>query len=236
MLSRPASDFIFPTSLPTSGSSGADVLPGTGQPDTISGLDGNDVIKGLQGNDFIDGGTGRDVSDYSDATGSIYVDLTSGVVSGDASVGVDSLRSIETIRGTNFGDTYVASGYKTPAPISPLDIPIFSSVSNTFEGGGGNDVIRSAGAQASYSTGLGGTQISYAHALDGVTVDLLAGTAHGTAANDIANVGTDTFTGVNGILGSDFTDVLLGTNSTTHTDVFLSAKVTTLSTAVTATI
>jgi Peptidase M10 serralysin C terminal/RTX calcium-binding nonapeptide repeat (4 copies) len=98
-------------------------------------------------------------------------------------------------------------------------------VSNTFEGGGGNDVIfGSAGAQASYSTGLGGTQISYAHALDGVTVDLLAGTAHGTAANDIANVGTDTFTGVNGILGSDFTDVLLGTNSTTHTDGFFVGK------------
>ncbi|MGZ5545647.1 MAG: beta strand repeat-containing protein, partial [Limisphaerales bacterium] len=183
------SDFIFPTSFPTNGTSGGDVLLGTINPDTISGLDGNDVIKGLQGNDFIDGGQGRDGSDYSDATGSIYVDLALGVVSGDASVGADSLRSIEFIRGTNFADTYIAVGYQTPSPVSPLDIPIISSVSNTFEGGGGNDVIfGSAGTQASYSTGFGGTQISYADALDGVTVDLLAGTAHGTAANDVANV------------------------------------------------
>ena len=72
------SDFIFPTSFPINGTSGADVLLGTSQADTISGLDGNDIIKGLQGNDFIDGGTGRDVSDYSDATGGIYVDLDLG--------------------------------------------------------------------------------------------------------------------------------------------------------------
>ena len=219
------SDFIFPTSFPTNGTSSADALLGTSQADTISGLDGNDVIKGLQGNDFIDGGSGRDVSDYSDATGSIYVDLTLGVVSGDASVGADTLRSIEYIRGTNFSDTYFAVGYQTPSPVSPLDIPIISSVSNTFEGGGGNDVIfGSAGTQASYSTGFAGTQISYADALDGVTVDLLAGTAHGTAANDVANVGTDTFTGVNAIIGSDFNDTLLGSNTLTHTDVFYGGK------------
>ncbi len=219
------SDFILPTSFPTSGTSGGDALVGTSHADTISGLDGNDIIKGLQGNDFIDGGTGRDVSDYSDATGGIYVDLTSGVVSGDASVGVDTLRSIEYVRGTNFNDTYVATGYPTPIPNTPLDIPIISSVSNTFEGGGGNDVIiGSAGSQASYSTGFGGTQISYAHASDSVTVDLLAGTARGTAANDIANVGVDSFTGVNAVLGSDFNDTLLGTNSTSHTDVFYGGR------------
>ena len=147
------------------------------------------------------------------------------MVSGDASVGADTLRSIEYIRGTNFADTYIAVGYQTPSPVSPLDIPIISSVSNTFEGGGGNDVIfGSAGTQASYSTGFGGTQISYADALDGVTVDLLAGTAHGTAANDVANVGTDTFTGVNAIIGSDFNDTLLGSNTLTHTDVFYGGK------------
>src|SRR4029077_3399322 len=152
--------FIFRTNFPTNGTSGTDTLLGTSQSDTISGLDGNDVIKGLQGNDFIDGGVGRDVSDYSDATGSIYVDFTSGVVSGDASVGADTLRSIEYVRGTNFGDTYIASGYKTPTPTSPLDIPITSTVSNTFEGGGGNDVIiGSAGTQSSYATGFAGTQI-----------------------------------------------------------------------------
>ena len=36
----------------------------------------------------------------------------SGVVTGlDGSVGTDTLRSIEGIQGTNFGDTYVATGF-----------------------------------------------------------------------------------------------------------------------------
>jgi Ca2+-binding RTX toxin-like protein len=208
-----------------SGTSGAELLLGTGHADTIFGFDGNDIIKGFQGNDFIDGGTGRDVSDYSDATGSISVDLASGVVTGDASVGIDTLRSIEYIRGTNFNDVYVATGFNRTSPNNSLDIPIISSVNNTFEGGGGNDTITgSAGTQVSYSTGFGGTQISYAHASDAVTVDLLAGTAQGTAPNDIANVGTDTFTGVNAIMGSDYNDTLLGTNSLLHVDVFYGGK------------
>ena len=81
-------------------------------------------------------------------------------------------------------------------------------------------ITGSSGTQSSYSTGNGGTQISYAHALDGVTVDLRAGTAHGTAANDIAHVGTDTFTQVSGVVGSNYDDILLGTDSLIHTDVF----------------
>ena len=43
--------------------------------------------------------------------------------------------------------------------------------------------------------------ISYINATDGVTVDLLAGTRT-ARAGDLANVGTDTFTGVNAVQGS----------------------------------
>jgi VCBS repeat-containing protein len=203
------------------GTPGPDVLLGTSQADAIYGLDGNDIIKGFQGNDLIDGGAGRDISDYSDATGPISVDMASGTVTGDASVGTDTMRSIESVRGTDFNDTYVATGFNQSSPNNAQDIQIISSISNTFEGGGGNDTITgSSGAQASYSTGNGGTQISYAHALDGVTVDLRAGTAHGTAAGDIANVGTDTFTQVSGVVGSNYDDTLLGTDSIAHVDVF----------------
>ncbi|MBR0829828.1 M10 family metallopeptidase C-terminal domain-containing protein, partial [Bradyrhizobium manausense] len=40
--------------------------------------------------------------------------------------------------------------------------------------------------------------------------DLAAGNSHGTAAGDLAGVGTDTFTGVNAVRGSAFADVILG--------------------------
>ena len=72
---------------------------------------------------------------------------------------------------------------------------------NQFEGLGGNDII----------TGNGNTRVIYSNATAAVTVDLSLGTAHGTAAGDLAAVGTDTFTGgVNSITGSAFGDTLIG--------------------------
>ena len=67
---------------------------------------------------------------------------------------------------------------------------------NEFEGLGGNDVI----------TGNGNTRISYISAPSGVTVDL---TTH-TATGDPTAVGTDTFTGVNRVRGSNFDDRITG--------------------------
>lgn len=217
------SDFVFRTVI--NGLAGADVLLGTSHSDVISGLDGNDIIEGLEGNDQIDGGTGRDVADYSTASGGINVSMASGIVIGDTSVGSDTLRSIETVRGTDFDDAYIAIGFNQNSPNNAQDIPIISSINNTFEGGGGNDtIVGSSGTQASYSTGNGGTQISYAHALGGVTVDLRAGSAQGTAANDVAHVGSDTFVNVSGVLGSDYDDILSGTDSVAHVDVFYGGK------------
>ena len=48
-------------------------------------------------------------------TGGITVDLAAGTVTGDASVGTDTLRSIEVVRGTNFADTYDATGFTASA-------------------------------------------------------------------------------------------------------------------------
>jgi Ca2+-binding RTX toxin-like protein len=217
------SDFVFRTV--TNGLSGADLLLGTEHSDSIFGLAGNDILKGFAGNDQLDGGTGRDVADYSDATGGVTVDMAAGVVNGNASVGSDTLRTIETVRGTDFSDTYVAVGFNRTSVNNAQDIPIISSINNTFEGGGGNDTIfGSSGSQISYSTGNGGTQISYAHALDGVQVDLRAGTAQGIAANDVAHVGTDSFVDVSGVVGSDYNDLLSGTDSPDHVDVFYGGR------------
>ena len=59
----------------------------------------------------------------------------------------------------------------------------------------GNDTI----------TGNGNTQLDYNGATAGVTVDLQAGTAIGDAS-----VGSDTFTGVNAIQGTNFADTISG--------------------------
>jgi Ca2+-binding RTX toxin-like protein len=178
---------------PLLGTLGNDVLTGTAGADAIDGLDGNDKLVGGAGDDLLYGGGGRDRADYTDATAGITVDMAAGTVAGDVSVGTDTLRAIEQVGGSNFADTYVATGFGTSSP----NASSIGNAVNTFEGMGGNDTI----------TGNGNTQLSYLNATAGVTVDLAAGTATGDVS-----VGTDSFTGVTRVRGSQYDDTLLGSN------------------------
>ena len=124
-----------------------------------------------------------------------------GNVSGDASIGVDTLRSVEGIRGTSFADTFDASDFGAAGFLNPATNNVGSfGTFNEFEGMDGNDVI----------FGNGNTRIAFSNAADGITVDLNAGTSQGTAAGNVAAVGTDAFSGVNAVRGSAFADVILG--------------------------
>jgi Ca2+-binding RTX toxin-like protein len=183
------------------GSSGADTLLG-GNPFT----NGLEIFDGRGGNDFINGGQGFDRADYAfngPVVAGIMVDLDLGTVTGDlALTGTDTLRSIESVRGSHLADTYDATGF------SNLSLNAGSSGTlNEFEGMAGNDTI----------LGNGNTRVSYSFAREGVTVDLAAGTAVGGAS-----VGTDTIvSGVSAMRGSNFDDVLMGTNhGITSTQVY----------------
>src|SRR5437879_5988985 len=48
--------------------------------------------------------------------------------------------------------------------------------------------------------------------------------AQGTAANDVAHVGIDAFVNVSGVVGSDYDDILSGTDNAAHVDVFYGGK------------
>ena len=121
--------------------------------------------------------------------------MAAGTVTGDASVGTDTLRSIEFVRGSNFADTYDATGFGRSGALNVGSNGTF----NEFEGVGGNDTI----------TGNGNTRIAFYNATGGVTVDLAAGTATGDGS-----VGSDTITGgVNSIAGSQFADTFFGSNN-----------------------
>jgi Ca2+-binding RTX toxin-like protein len=121
--------------------------------------------------------------------------MAAGTVTGDVSVGTDTLRSVEAIRATNHDDVYTAVGFNGSSTNAGSN-----NAFNEFEGMAGNDTV----------TGNGNTRIAFYSADAGVTVDLVGGTAHGTAGGDIAHVGTDTFTGVNAVRGSEFADIIIG--------------------------
>ena len=187
---------------------GVNSVRGSSYNDNLSGSANNENFLGGYGDDFIDGRGGFDRAVYSTSvddsvTSGITVDLAAGTVHGDASVGNDTLRSIEGITGSDFADTYVATGYGLAGALNVGNNGTF----NEFEGGGGNDTI----------TGNGNTRVAFYAALDGVTVDLSAGTSHGTASGDVALVGTDTFTGVNAVAGSAFDDTIAGSNNPSNT-------------------
>ena len=180
------------------GSDFNDILVGNGAVNVLTGGKGNDFMAGGGGNDIIDGGAGFDTSNYTNATAGITAVLsTTSSVTGDASVGTDSLVSVETVRGSAFADSFTTTSSFVGK----------SGGFSEFEGQGGNDVI----------IGNGTTRVAYGLAASGVTVDLLAGNAHSTASGDAAGVGVNSFAGVvgpdninavNGVRGSDFADTI----------------------------
>ena len=206
---------------------GVQIVRGSGFADTLLGSNNApgtvEVFEGRGGNDFIDGRGGFDRVIYgfrtdNDVTGAITVNLAAGTVVGDASVGTDTLRSIEAVRGTDFNDVYDATGFTASSTnAGSAGVNNTGAAFNEFEGLGGNDTI----------TGNGNTRISYINAKAGVTVDLASptvgipgstGIAHGTAPGDVAGIGTDTiFGGVNSIIGSNFADTLSGSNNASGT-------------------
>ena len=180
-------------------------IGGIGPDRGIAG-DSNDFFQNSAGDDFYDGQFGYDRVNFSHATGPINVQLASGSVTGNASVGIDTLRSIEFVTGTNYADTFNATDFSKDSTNSGSTVTFnINGTLNEFEGRGGNDTI----------IGNGDTRISYLHATAGVTVDFALGTADGDAS-----VGHDTFSGVNRVRGSYFDDLLYGSNnpSNTHED------------------
>jgi VCBS repeat-containing protein len=159
------------------------------------GNNGNfNQFEGMGGNDTITG-NGNTRLIFSNATGGVSIDLQAGTDTGDASVGTDSFIGVNSVTGSSFGDTYVATGFTGVSAAGSFG-PF-----NLFEGQGGNDII----------TGNGNTRIAFNNATAGVTVDLGAGTARGTANGDTAGVGFDTITGgVNSVQGSNFADIITG--------------------------
>ncbi len=162
------------------GFGGDDFLDGGSGNDIISGGDGNDRIVGGLGNDTLDGGAGIDVADYSGGSGSVRVNLVTGIATG--AEGNDTLTGIENIVGGAGDDVLIGDGLANRIEgRGGVDILI---------GGGGNDVLIGA---ASSSNPIGAT-------LDGGDGDdILDGgvgmnTLIGGAGSDTidGNIGVDT--------------------------------------------
>ena len=205
--------------------SGVRGVHGTRFNDTmIGGVADNDEFESFRGdggNDYIDGGPGIDRAEYRYANEGVTILLAAGQASSESS-GSDTLRSIEIIRGSMFADTYDARGFggaanrPGDAAVAPATGSAASTLStpnvgsrwwgyNGFVPEGGDDTIH----------GNGSTLLAYDQSMLAIQADLRKGVVDALEESAkltpaYASLGRDTFSGVYGVLGSNYGDLLIG--------------------------
>lgn len=128
-------DFLY-------GEAGNDRLQGGAGNDVLSGGDGNDILSDFTGSDKISGGNGYDTLDYSGATAGRGVDVFLQLGYGGRDAAGDTYSSIENVTGTKFQD-FLWGDNNT----------------NVFNGGAGNDFMRSFGGNDSFIGGTGNDEM-----------------------------------------------------------------------------
>lgn len=123
-----------------------DLLIG-GNPANGSGvLDGLEFFRGEAGNDTIDGGAGYDRAEYETATQGVVVTLggTGTGTAQDGQGGIDTLISIEAVRGGDFADRLTGSdsaAFESFEGMAGDDTLEGGAGADEFDGGAGNDLF-----------------------------------------------------------------------------------------------
>jgi Ca2+-binding RTX toxin-like protein len=179
---------------------GDDRLDGGGGSDGLEGGEGDDRLQGGAESDTIDGGSGsHDLASWWRDGGPIAVGVVADLSAGTAVRGSDEtdlLTAIEDLRGTDASDTLRGdAGANVLLSMSGDDQLFGLEGADTLDGGQGSDLVDGGAGE--------GDLVSFAEGGPAATVDLAAGLA--TQGGD-----TDLLVGIEGAIGSDFNDSLLG--------------------------
>jgi Ca2+-binding RTX toxin-like protein len=201
---------------------GNDSLFGVGGNDSLFGDDGSDTLEGGSGVDSLEGGAGFDFAAYQFATLGVVARLDFAALNTGEAAG-DIYRSIEGIIGSahvdflvgdgggNYitgqdGDDYIAGvgGNDTLIGDGGADLIDGGQGNDDLYGGGGADTLEGAlGSDAMYG-GDGFDYATYQNAATGVVARLDFASLN---ANEAAG---DTYTDVEGLIGSGFNDFIVG--------------------------
>ena len=193
-----------------SGLAGNDILAGAGGTDQLLGGKGNDLLKGGVGNDTLNGGAGSDTADYGTftiggqpvigATAGVTVTLTvQGIAQNTRGAGNDTLVSIENLTGSDFHDVLTGN--------STNNVLTGRAGNDTLNGGNGNDTLQGDSGNDVLNGGDGIDTASYRTATAGVTVDISDYGGQSTGGG-----GNDNFEEIENLIGSNFNDMIYGTN------------------------
>lgn len=137
--------------------------------DQLTGNANNNYFEGFGGNDTIDGGAGNDRASYSAELSSVRIDLTAGKA--HTSSGVDTLISIESMRGSEFSDELRGNEGNNDFQGRAGDDTVFAGAgddtvhggkgNDAIDGGAGTDTARFTGARADYLISFNSSTQSY---------------------------------------------------------------------------
>lgn len=200
------------------GAAGNDILYGLGGDDTLDGGTGGDWMFGGTGNDlllagdgeadYVDGGEGVDTVSYATATEGAWVDMEGGSHAGAAEG--DILVSIENVIGTDYADLIAGDAANNEISGGAGDDYMIGGDGNdTLDGGSGDDHLYADAGDDHFVGGTGFDIVYYdTSASLGVDIDLRVTTADNLATG---GMGTDTFEGIEGVVGTQYDDTIEGT-------------------------
>ena len=150
---------------------GDDTILGGDGADTILAGAGDDTIAGGSGADVITAGSGDDIADYTASNAGVTVDLSSaGAQSGGHAQG-DVLSGVDGVLGSDFADS-----------LTGFDGTFDDPISNTLDGGAGNDTLAGGGGADIL---LGGADADSVILEDGFGADTITGGEAGTDSDVI---------------------------------------------------
>ena len=173
-----------------SGDDEANRLSGGAGDDVLGGEAGNDTLVGGAGDDALDGGEGMDLASYAGASGAVSVNLATGVATGE---GTDALNDIESALGSDFDDTLIGS-----AGANWLGGGLGN---DSLSGGDGNDTLASGAGADTLDGGAGFDIATYIGASSAINLQLASG---------FEVTSGDMLSGIEGAIGSNFGDVMVG--------------------------
>lgn len=180
------------------GDNGANYLYGFGGNDNLYGGGGDDIFDGGTGADFMDGQDGADVVTYDSASAGVTAFLGGASFNAGEAAG-DTYANIENLIGSDFADILGGTDENNV---------LFGGMGNDLLFGGGGDDLLEGGAGGDALDGQAGFDlVSYSRADSGVIAFL-----GGNYLNTGDAVG-DTYTSIEGMLGSEFDDILGGDNA-----------------------
>ncbi len=119
-------------------------------------MQGDDSFVGTAGNESFLGGAGINTVDYGASAGAVHVDLAAGTATGE---GMDTLVSIQAVRGSAFGDALTGDGV--------ANLLMGQGGADSLSGGAGNDTLLGGAAADQLAGGLGADVFRYGSAAEG---------------------------------------------------------------------